>query len=101
MTQKDLVLRLETAGLPLAYRAFRSRQDPPFLCYEYVYDTVLYADDGVYYSSGHYQVELYTARKDPELEAKVEWALAGLAWEKEAEYLDDQQVYEVRYDIEV
>ena len=28
-------------------------------------------------------------------------ALAGLAWEKEAEYLDDQQVYEVRYDIEV
>ena len=46
-------------------------------------------------------MELYTARKDPELEAKVEQALAGLAWEKEAEYLDDQQVYEVRYDIEV
>ena len=101
MTQKDLVRRLEAAGLPLAYRAFRSRQDPPFLCYEYVYDTVLYADDEVYYSAGHYQVELYTAQKDPELEAKVEWALAGLPWEKEAEYLDDQQVYEVRYEIEV
>lgn len=101
MTQKDLVQRLETGGLPLAYRAFRSKQEPPFLCYEYVSDTTFYADDQVYYSVGHYQVELYTARKDPELEARVEWTLAGLAWEKEAEYLSDQQVYEVRYEIEV
>lgn len=101
MTQEELVRRLEGAGLPLAYRAFRSKQEPPFLCYQYVYDSILYADDEPYWSVGHYQVELYTARKDPELETTVERALSGLAWEKEEEYLDDQQVYEVRYDIEV
>ena len=89
MTQKDLVRQLEAVGLPLAYRAFRSRQEPPFLCYEYVYDAVLYADDEVYWSAGHYQVELYTAQKDPDLEARVENTLAGLAWAKEAGYLAD------------
>lgn len=101
MTQAELVRRLEGAGLPLAYRAFRSKQEPPFLCYQYVYDSILYADDEPYWSVGHYQVELYTARKDLELEATVERALSGLAWEKEEEYLADQQVYEVRYEFEL
>ena len=101
MTQNDLVRQLEGAGLPLAYRAFRSKQEPPFLCYQYVYDSILYADDEPYWSAGHYQVELYTARKDPELEAAVERALSGLAWEKEEEYLADQQVYVVRYEFEL
>lgn len=101
MTTKELAKRLEQAGFPLAYGAFRSRQDPPFLCYQYVYDTILYADDAPYWFVGHYQVELYTAAKDPDAEARVEAALSGLIWEKEEEYLSDQQVYEIKYEIEV
>ena len=85
MTQKELAQRLAATGLPVAYRAFRTRQEPPFVCYLYVYDTQFYADDEMYFSAGHYQVELYTSAKDPETEAKVEAALDGLGWEKSEE----------------
>lgn len=101
MTQEELVHRLESAGLPLAYRAFRSRQEAPFLCYQYVYDVEFFADDERYYAAGHYQVELYTASKEPDIEARVEEALTGITWEKEGEFLPDQQIYVIRYDIEV
>ena len=41
MTQKELAQRLAATGLPVAYRAFRTRQAPPFICYLYVYDRLL------------------------------------------------------------
>lgn len=60
MTQKELAQRLAATGLPVAYRAFRTRQAPPFICYLYVYDSQFFADNEMYYSTGHYQVELYS-----------------------------------------
>ena len=101
MTQEELARRLAGTGLPVAYRAFRTRQDPPYLCYVYVYDTQFFADDAMYYSTGHYQVELYTAAKDPAAEAGVEAALEGLCREKSEEYLQDEKVYQILYEIEV
>ena len=101
MTQEELAQRLAGLGLPVSYRAFRTRQDPPFICYLYVYDTTLYADDEAYYSAGHYQVELYTSTKSPALEDLVESALHGLCWEKNEEYLDAEKLYQLTYEIEV
>ncbi len=101
MTQKELAQRLAAKGLPVAYRAFRTRQEPPFVCYLYVYDTQFYADDEMYFSAVHYQVELYTSAKDPETEAKVEAALDGLCWEKSEEYIEDEKIYQLTYEIEV
>lgn len=101
MTQEELARRLAATGLPVAYRAFRTRQDPPYICYVYVYDAQFFADDVMYYSTGHYQVELYTAAKDPAAEARAEAALEGLCWEKSEEYLQDEKVYQILYEIEV
>ena len=92
MTQKELAQRLAATGLPVAYRAFRTRQAPPFICYLYVYDSQFFADNEMYYSTGHYQVELYTSTKDLAAEAKVEAALDGLCWEKSEEYIDRKSV---------
>lgn len=66
-----------------------------------MYDAQFFADDVMYYSTGHYQVELYTSSKDPAAEAKVEAALEGLCWEKSEEYLQDEKVYQILYEIEV
>ena len=101
MTQEELARRLTDTGLPVAYRAFRTRQDPPYICFVYVYHTQFFADDEMYYSAGHYQVELYTAAKDLAAEARVEAALEGLCWEKSEEYLQDEKVYQILYEIEV
>lgn len=48
MTQKELAQRLAATGLPVAYRAFRTRQAPPFICYLYVYDSQFFADNEMY-----------------------------------------------------
>ena len=101
MTQEELARRLADTGLPVAYRAFRTRQEPPYVCYLYVYDTQMYADDQVYYSAGHYQVELYTRTKRSDLENLVEASLEGLCWEKNEEYIDAEKIYQLTYEIEV
>jgi len=49
----------------------------------------------MYYSTGHYQVELYTSTKDLAAEAKVEAALDGLCWEKSEEYIDAEKIYQL------
>ena len=51
MTIEQLAALLEATGLPVAYQAFRTRQDPPFLCYRFIYDVQLFADDEVYFST--------------------------------------------------
>lgn len=101
MTQKKLADRLAGTGLPVAYRAFRTRQAPPYICYLYAYDTKFFADDTMYFSAGHYQVELYTNVKSPEMESLVEDALADLNWEKTEEYLASEKLYQILYEIEV
>ena len=101
MTQKELAQRLAATGLPVAYRACRVRKAPPFICYLYVYDSQFFADNEMYYSTGHYQVELYTSTKDLAAEAKVEAALDGLCWEKSEEYIDAEKIYQLTYEIEV
>ena len=102
MTQNDLVRQLEGAGLPLAYRAFRSKTGSRPSCVTSMSmipsSTPTTSPTG---PRGTTRWSSYTARKDPELEAAVERALSGLAWEKEEEYLADQQVYEVRYEFEL
>ena len=57
--------------------------------------------DTVYFSVGHYQVELYTSVKSPDAEALVEGALSGLCWEKSETYLDSERLYQILYEIEV
>lgn len=61
------------------------------------------ADNIVYHHFKNVSVELYTKKKDPTAEQNVESALkaAGLYWEKTETHLDDEDVYEVIYDLEV
>lgn len=51
--------------------------DPPFLCFLYSEAAEFGADNIVYHSFSHLDIELYTDLKDPELEQKVEAVLTG------------------------
>ena len=55
----------------------------------------------VYQVINRITIELYTESKAPEAENAVEAALKDLCWEKSEEYLDDEQCYEIIYEIEV
>ena len=72
-----------------------------FICYLFASTNNFNADDVVYQVINRITIELYTESKDLEAENAVEAALKGLCWEKSEEYLDDEQCYEIIYEIEV
>ena len=55
MTAEDLYNALKTTGYPVAYRYFRSAQEPPFLVYYFVESADLMADNVNYLEVGDYQ----------------------------------------------
>ena len=100
---------LSGTGLPVAYRAWPD--DPannlppplPWIVYLETGSQNFSADGVVYLAIKSIRIELYTKEKDPTSERKVETALsnAGIFWNKTEEYLDDEQCYEIIYEIEV
>lgn len=103
MTLEELKAALDKSGIPFAYHHWETEHRPPYGVYLYVYDTQFYADGVLYFSTGHYQVELYTRKKDLMAEAAVESALkvTGVTFEKSEHYLDSEKLYEILYEIEV
>ena len=103
MTLEEFAARLESTGLPVAYLAFPEEDAPelPFLCYLSTGTDTLPADGGVYVQWDLVRVELYTAKKDPALEAKVETALAGFTWTKDSTWIKEEKCFLTAYEVEV
>lgn len=107
MELKDLKILLENAigSGKVAYRAFPVNKAPklPFICYLVNGSDNFIADNKVYKKITVVNVELYTAIKDIDTENAVEDAFdnASIVWDKYEEYIDDEQVYEIVYTIEI
>lgn len=101
MTYEEVFSMLQTAGLPVAYRAFSAVQHPPFVVWISDGDNNFPADDQVYYSAHKLRVELYTTNVDAVSESAVESALAGHFYTKSRVYIDEEKLYETIYELEV
>lgn len=71
---------LEATGIPVAYSHFVESEvdpipSPPFICYLVVYSSNFSADNKTYKAIQNVQVELYTDRKDLEIESILEAVL--------------------------
>lgn len=90
---------------PTAYWSFPEGNAPamPYLVYFVNSSDNFGADNVVYHPRERVSVELYTKTKDMAAEAAVEAALnsAGIYWEKTETHLDDEDAFEVIYDMEV
>lgn len=105
MTGEEIAAMAESMGIPSSYYQFTSEtaQPPPFLCY-YLTDSDNFIADGVVYARIETLVmELYTAEKDFELEARVEAALTAndLAWQREEDYIGSERLWMITYTTEV
>lgn len=102
MTKKEIKKMLEKAGLPLAYHHFAEGEspDPPFLIFLFPESGNFYADNKVYQKVDYLDVELYTDRKDPDLEDRIEAILDehDLPWEKSETWIESEKMYEVLYE---
>ena len=92
---------LAEIGLPFAYHHFAEGEspDPPFICYLTPGSDNFAADGKVYYKINEYHIELYTDRKDPELEDSVEAVLDGhgVFYDKSEVWIESEKLYEVMY----
>lgn len=105
MELHEMASMLAGLGIPLAYHHFAEGESPapPFLLYLSPGSDNFSADGRVYLKVTQLDVELYTDRKDPELEARLEAVLdaVGLFYNKTESYIDSEKLYEVLYEMEV
>ena len=103
MTRKEVKEMLESTGIPFAFYIWRKPPPLPWGTFRIVDENVFYADGVAYYGSDAYQVELYTRKKDEAQEQKVEDALdtEGISYAKNEMRIEDEDMYMVRYEIEV
>lgn len=103
MEVSEIYELLSKTMLPVAYQMFPEDEIPelPILIYTIPYSSNFSADGCVYSKGNHVQIDLYTGKKEPETEKKVEDILSGYYWEKTEEYLDEEQCYRIMYEMEV
>ena len=103
MNYDEIVSMLEEANLPLAYNHFAEGEspDPPFLIFLYPGSSNFAADNKVYASYPIVNVELYTDKKDPALEEKIEsiFFFHEVYWEKSETWIESEKMYEVLYEL--
>lgn len=77
--------------------------DPPFLVFLYPGSNHFAADGKVYFKVNRLNIELYTDRKDVELEETVEAVLDrhGIFYGKSEVWIESENLYEVLYQMEV
>lgn len=106
MNITELAQHLRDIGLPVAYGEFVSTPQnpapaPPFITYQFAYNNDFQADNYNYVDVSTYQVELYTVRKDPTIEKRVQDKLKELRlpYNKVESKIESEQIYQIIYDI--
>ena len=95
---------LNQFGIPFAYDHFSEGEapDPPFVCYLCPSTDNFAADGKVYLDIDVVNIELYTDKKEPELEKKLQGLLTaeGVVYEKNEVWIPEEKLYEVVYEFE-
>ena len=100
-----LIAIMEEVGPPYAYHHFAEGEspDPPFICFLVPGSDIFAADGLAYFKIDQVNIELYTDRKDPALEDRVETVLDGhgIFYRKSEVWIESEKLYEVLYTFEM
>ena len=102
MELKELKASLKKIA-PTAYRAFGKNNvvPPPFICYFVDDEKYSGADDKNYIKEPLIIVELYTDKKDLEIEGKLDKLFDGYEFEKYEAWIEDENLLQVAYHIPI
>ncbi|MCQ2979630.1 MAG: hypothetical protein MJ245_07525 [Clostridia bacterium] len=101
---QELKTALDGLNIPVAYSHFNVATSTPYLVYYVDSSDGFYADNKTYSKTQTINIELYTDIKDETLEGSLETILNNndLAYSIMSEtYIDDEELYEVLYQIEI
>lgn len=101
----NLITILRQLYLPYAYHHFaeRSAPQPPFVVYLIPNTNHFKADGKIHLKVSVVHLELYTDKKDIDLERKVEQVLNHhqIVYEKSEVWIESEKLYEVLYQFEM
>ena len=101
MTPKQIKDILKQVEVPCAYYKFAedTKQEPPFVCYFFGGGADFIADSINYLKIERLFIELYTDRKEFELESKIEKLLNenGMVYSKDEENIDSEHMHVTVY----
>ncbi len=91
MTLQDIAQKLNTLNIPVAYGGFEKseRVAMPFITYLDNYSNNFGADTSVYARIDNIQIDLFTKKKDINLENRLENVLGFTMWNKVLETSED------------
>lgn len=100
MDEKEMKSFLDKTGLPVAYSHFSNNQKPPFLCF-LSNKKAEGCDNRNNLYRYDYSIELYTPKKDIQVEQSLEGLLneAGISFSSETVWLSDADLYVTYYTI--
>ena len=105
MRMEDLTEIIREMEIVFSYDHFAEGEapDPPFICYLLPGSDNFAADGGVFYKINEVRIELYTDRKEPEVELQVERVLDkhGIFYNKTEVWIESEKLYETMYSFEM
>lgn len=105
MTYEEINEMMQEMDCPFAYHHFAKGEspDPPFLLFLSPGEHIFSADNLMYYSFKQLDIELYTDKKSPEVEERVEEILRQhhIYYDKTESWIESERLYEVLYEMEV
>ncbi|MEK5058646.1 hypothetical protein BK126_02965 [Paenibacillus sp. FSL H7-0326] len=103
MNQAELFTALKSLGMPVAYLAFQSPVQAPFITYHYAYSSDMMADNQNYLDIGNFQVELYATKKDLAAEKLVQDKLKELQmpYSKTETWIEDEKLFQIIYEVQL
>ncbi|HBC98692.1 MAG TPA: hypothetical protein DC053_03790 [Lachnoclostridium sp.] len=105
MSINDIKQMLDETGIKYNYHHFETEEAiaPPFLVWILPGTQNFMADGITYQGISELDIELYTDKKDFNLEKSIEEVLKryGLPWNKTEQYIESENMYEVLYEMEV
>ena len=103
MNEEEFYALLKKLQIPIAYNHFSATQKPPYGVYYRQKNDHVAADSGVWHKFKNLVFELYTAKRDPALESKVEQLLDGaeLFYNVYESWVEDEKIYQISYEIQI
>lgn len=94
MELKEIYAKLCTLGIPVAYLKFDKPQKLPFIAYLEAGTEIQGADSYNLYRRVTIRIELYSEKKNPELERKIEGLFRSAEIEKDGDtYLNEESMF--------
>lgn len=98
MELTEIKKKLDTLGIPVAYLQFSTPQKLPFAVYFEADGEITGADGLNLFRRKNIVLELYTAKKDVQLERRLEGLFRHIELEKTADtYLNEEQMFMTGY----